>query len=336
VSRRKRTRPGYWRARGAVGTRSPTSTGVPSRERPDAPPRSHNGSETGISGRRNYREILVRRAGAPGTRRWATEGSVLLEALDWTALRDEYRRATPWPHLVVDGILPADVPARVVAEAVALPERTLVRRRSRRQFKMSSLAADDLGATTRNALEVLSGSQLTEFVQTVTGIDGLEPDATFCRAGLFVYPAGGWQRVHEDFPVHPHTGLWNRAVALLYCSDWTPGMGGRLELWPADMSEVGRRIEPMPGRLVIFEPTRAHPHGVEALSPDAGVRVTLSSRMYSHEAPELTPSPPMLRWSRRPSERRRDVWPTASEFFRELTTQARRRSRKGSSRRDTY
>jgi Rps23 Pro-64 3,4-dihydroxylase Tpa1-like proline 4-hydroxylase len=261
----------------------------------------------------------------------------LLEALDWTALRDEYRTATPWPHLVVDGILPADVPAQVVAEAAALPTRALVRRRSRRQYKLSSLAAQDLGPTTRDALDVLRGPALTDFVQTVTGIDALETDPTFCRAGLFVYPAGGWQRVHEDFPVHPHTGLWNRAVVLYYCSEWTPGMGGRLELWPSDMSAIGQRIEPVPGRLVVFEPTRAHPHGVEALAPDAGLRVTLSSRLYSREAPALTPSKPMLRWSRRPSERRRDVWPTASEFFRELTTQARRRSRNArGGRRDVY
>lgn len=260
----------------------------------------------------------------------------MLEALDWTALRDEYRSATPWPHLVVDGILPPDVPARVVAEAGALEDSTLVHRRSRRQYKLSSMAPDDLGTTTREALAALSGPRLTDFVQTVTGIDGLETDPTFCRAGLFVYPAGGWQRVHEDFPIHPHTGLWNRAVALFYCSEWSPGMGGRLELWPSDMSTVGRRIEPLPGRLVVFEPTRAHPHGVEALAPDAGRRITLSSRLYSHEAPELTPSPPMLRWSRRPSERRRDVWPTASEFFRELSTQARRRSRRGGRERDVY
>jgi hypothetical protein len=261
----------------------------------------------------------------------------LLEALDWTALREQYRQATPWPHLVVDGILPADVPARVLAEADALPSSALVRRRSRRQYKMSSIAPDDLGARTREALDVLGGPALTDFVSTVTGIADLKPDPTFCRAGLFVYPPGGWQRVHEDFPVHPHTGLWNRAVALYYCSEWEPAMGGRLELWPSDMSEVGCRIEPVPGRLVVFEPTRAHPHGVEATARDAGPRVTLSSRLYSHQAPELTPSPPMLRWSRRPSERRRDVWPTASEFFRELTSQARRRSRRGARRdRDVY
>jgi hypothetical protein len=261
----------------------------------------------------------------------------LLEALDWAALRDEYRRATPWPHLVVDGIMPPEVPARVVAEAGGLPSAALVRRRSRRQYKLSSIATEDLGSATRAALDILAGPVLTDFAQTVTGIDGLETDPTFCRAGLFVYPPGGWQRVHEDFPVHPHTGLWNRVVVLYYCTDWTEGMGGRLELWPPDMSAVGQRVEPRPGRLVLFEPTKAHPHGVEALTRDAGTRVTLSSRMYSHDAPDLTPSPPMLRWSRRPSERRRDVWPTASEFFRELSTQARRRSRKAPRRdRDVY
>lgn len=251
----------------------------------------------------------------------------MLEALDWARLREEYRVASPWPHLVVDGVITPEVAAQVVAELEELPGDALVRRRSRRVHKLSSLTEVAFGPATRGVLDLLSGPEMTRFTEAVTGIETLESDPTFCRAGLFVFPPGGWQRVHEDFPIHPHTRLWNRVVLLLYCSEWQPGYGGALELWPADMSELSRRIDPIPGRLVLFEPTRAHPHGVEEVSDVAsGARVTLASRLYSAEAPELTPNRAVLRWSRRPAEHRRDVWPTAAEVLREVRSRMRRRT----------
>jgi len=251
----------------------------------------------------------------------------MLEGLDWARLREEYRNASPWPHLVVDNVITPETAARVADEVAQLPDDALVRRRSRRVHKLSSLTEGAFGPATREVLDLLSGPVVTRFAETVTGVATLEADRTFCRAGLFVFPPGGWQRVHEDFPVHPHTGLWNRVVLLLYCSEWQPGYGGGLELWPPDMKELGRRVDPVPGRLVLFEPTRAHPHGVEAVSEVAGgPRVTVASRLYSNEAPVLSPNRAVLRWSRRPSEHRRDVWPTASEVLREVRSRMRRRT----------
>jgi 2-oxoglutarate-Fe(II)-dependent oxygenase superfamily protein len=141
---------------------------------------------------------------------------------------------------------------------------------------------------------------------------------------LFVTPPGGWQRVHEDFGLHPVTRLWNRVIVLLYCSEWSPRYAGELELWPADMAEVGRRIEPRPGRMVVFETTSSHRHGIRAMAADAPPRVALASRLYSSQPPRDAPSPPLLTWSRRPSERRRDVFPTVPEVLRELRARARR------------
>ncbi len=128
--------------------------------------------------------------------------------------------------------------------------------------------------------------------------------------------------MHEDFGTHPVTNLWNRVIMLLYCGDWVPGSGGELELWPADMSELGRRIEPRPGRLVMFETTSAHRHGIRTVSPRAQPRVVLASRFYSVEPPREPPSPPLLTWSPRPGEHRRDVLPTVSEVVRELRVRA--------------
>jgi hypothetical protein len=248
----------------------------------------------------------------------------LLEVSNPSVLRERYEHATPWPHLVADGIVEPDLAAAIAREVAGLPRAALAHRRSRRQVKSSSTRPRDLGPRTRALLNVLSGPELRAAAQSVTGITGLETDPDFCRAGVFVTPPGGWQRVHEDFPVHPVTGMWNRVIVLVYCSEWEPGWGGELELWPTDMSSVGRRIEPRPGRLVMFEPTSAHPHGVRTVAHAGGSRVVLASRLYSHEAPAEIPNPPLWRWRHRPDEHRRDVWPTPSEAARELRALMRR------------
>ena len=152
----------------------------------------------------------------------------------------------------------------------------------------------------------------------MTGITSLVSDPTFCRAGLFVTPPGGWQRMHEDFRLHPHTNLWNRVIMLLYCSEWDPAWGGELELWPPDMAEVGARIEPRRGRMVIFEATRSHRHGIRVIEPHASRASCSRVATTPPSPPNETPSPRILTWSRRPNERLRDVLPTVSEVLREL------------------
>jgi Rps23 Pro-64 3,4-dihydroxylase Tpa1-like proline 4-hydroxylase len=248
----------------------------------------------------------------------------MLVGLEPSTARMRYRCARPWPHLVVDDAVSGEVAAAVAAEAARVPSEAMHHQHSRRQQKLSSTSPDDLGPTTSAVLRELSGPVLIDFVEALTGLTGLVGDPQFCRAGLFVTPPGGWQRVHEDFRIHPVTRRWNRVIMLLYCSEWSPRYGGELELWPQDMSEVGTRIAPRPGRLVVFETTRSHRHGIRAMAADATPRVALASRLYSAEPPREAPSPPLLTWSPRPTERRRDVLPTVSEMLRELRARARR------------
>jgi len=249
----------------------------------------------------------------------------LLVALDPSTARVHYRQAGPWSHLVIDGVVSRETAAVVVEEAKHVPDTALDHQHSRRQQKLSSTNPRDLGPVTSEVLTELNGRMMIDFVSALTGLRQLESDPEYCRAGLFVTPPGGWQRVHEDFRAHPVTQLWNRVIMLLYCSEWTPRWGGELELWPPDMSAVGRRIEPRPGRLVLFETTRSHRHGIRALAPDAEPRIVLASRLYSVEPPPEPPSPRLLTWSRRPDEHRRDVLPTVSEVVRELRARARHR-----------
>ena len=248
----------------------------------------------------------------------------MLVRLDTSTSGVQYRDAEPWPHIVLDDVISADVAAAIVAEAATVPPSSLDRQLSRRQQKLTLNKLDELGPVTGEVLRELNSPVAVDFLKSVTGITSLVSDPTFCRAGLFVTPPGGWQRIHEDFRLHPHTNLWNRVIMLLYCSEWDSTWGGELEMWPLDMVKVGARIEPRRGRMVIFEATRSHRHGIRVIEPHASPRVVLASRHYSAEPPNETPSPRILTWSRRPNERLRDVLPTVSEVLRELRERRQR------------
>ncbi|MDQ1481730.1 MAG: hypothetical protein QOI44_2591, partial [Actinomycetota bacterium] len=144
----------------------------------------------------------------------------MLVRFDTSAAQSQYRHAEPWPHVVIDDVISADVASAIATEAATVPARAMDRQLSRRQRKLSSTGPHELGAVTSTVLRELSDPSAIAYVESLTGVTGLVNDPTFCRAGLFVTPPGGWQRVHEDFRQHPHTQLWNRVIMLLYCSEW--------------------------------------------------------------------------------------------------------------------
>lgn len=243
----------------------------------------------------------------------------LIECFNVEALIDGYRAALPWPHAVVDLVLDEGEAAAVVAEGLAVPASGRERQDTHRVRKDAIGDWQVMGDKTRRWLEELNEPTFVDALSRLTGVPGLVADASLYNSGLFITPTGGWHRVHEDFPRHPHTGLWHRAAALLYCSDWAPGWGGELELWPPDMSAVGRTIPPLPGRLVVFETGPATRHGLRTVQfPNGAPRVVLATRYYSPVAPLLAPSRPLHAWSRRPTERLSDVLPTPPEILASL------------------
>jgi hypothetical protein len=238
--------------------------------------------------------------------------------------RAGYHDARPWPHLVLDGVVDEAVAAEIAAEAAATPPALLVRESSRRVKKDAAPDCHSLGATAERLFGELADSRFLEFLSRLTGVSGLQADPELYNAGVFMTRAGGWQRVHEDFPRHPATGLWNRVAVLLYCCEWSPEWGGELELWPKDMSRRDKVVQPAPGRLVVFETNRTTRHGVTEVSAAAThPRVVVATRYYSAEPPPVRPSNPLRRSFRRPTERRRDVLPTFSEMRDYLYSQRR-------------
>jgi hypothetical protein len=242
-----------------------------------------------------------------------------------------YEQAKPWPHLVIDDVLDPGVAGQIADVAAAAPPALLVRESSRRVKKDAAPDFRSLGANAARLFEELADAPFMDFLTNLTGVAGLQADPALYNAGVFITRQGGWQRVHEDFPRHPGTSLWNRVAVLLYCTSWSTKWGGQLELWPMDMSRPGNIVTPAPGRMVVFNTHSRTRHGVTEVTADAEhPRVVVATRYYSLEPPPNKPSGVLVRSFRRPTERRRDVMPTLSESRDFLYSQLRGKTRRPS------
>jgi hypothetical protein len=227
-------------------------------------------------------------------------------------LARRFTHADPWPHIVVDDVLAAETLSAAVGEAHAIPTESLLVEDTKRIRKLATNDVGLLGPTLRRLLDQLNDDEFVAAVREITGIEDLVIDPGRLRAGLFITPAGGWQRLHEDFPKHPVSGLWARVIVLLYLSDWHVGAGGELDMWSRDMTRSAT-VQPVPGRMVLCATDTRCRHGVLRVDPAGEPRVAVAARFYSPTPPPMKPGFGVLRTFRRPGDRLIDVVPTLGD-----------------------
>jgi hypothetical protein len=174
-----------------------------------------------------------------------------------------YESASPFPHIVLDDLLPAAVVAQAIAEFPALDAEQWNSYVHANERKFADTDAVSWGPTLRAVLAELNSPQFVDLLEQLTGIDDLVPDEMLEGGGLHQSIAGGFLNIHADFTAHPRRRDWHRRVnLLLYLNEtWDPGWGGELELWSSDMQRCERRITPIANRVVIFTTDLESFHG---------------------------------------------------------------------------
>lgn len=220
------------------------------------------------------------------------------------ALRAEYAKAKPWPHIVVNDAFPEWLLDMVAAECAALEETRLIKTDTDRLVKQE--VSEGLGAATQGLLDLLDSARFRDFVSTITGVSDLLSDPTHKFAGVHRTPPGGFTKIHRDFEVHPTTRLFHRVNLLIYLNrDCPEAYGGSLELWPADMSVLGRRIFPRFNTMVLWETHGATLHGLPdpVTCPPGRMRLSVASYYYTTIRRVAAPGERRVRyWAARPGE----------------------------------
>ena len=199
-----------------------------------------------------------------------------------------YQGAYPFPHAVIDDLLPIDLVEEVLAEFPATGDKRWWSFDNERERKLSGQNQTMFGPTVRHLLEQFNTADFVDFLGDLTGIDGLVPDPHFHGGGLHQIVPGGFLEVHADFSRHPVTWLERRLNVLVYLNrDWREEYGGSLELWDREMTACRRSIVPCFNRCVVFstDSFNYHGHPQPLACPEGMTRKSLALYYFSKDRP---------------------------------------------------
>lgn len=177
--------------------------------------------------------------------------------------REDFARAEPFPHLVVDDLLAPEVAAAIVRE-FATTEGDWICYHHVNEWKRGFNDVAHMGPATRQVVDELNTPDFVAALGMLTGVTQLVADPTLEGGGLGEVEPGGYVNVHADFLSHSRAHTWTRRLNLIVFlnEDWSEADGGALELWDAAVRTPVRRILPVFNRCVIFATTPTAFHGV--------------------------------------------------------------------------
>jgi hypothetical protein len=226
--------------------------------------------------------------------------------------REAFLRATPFPHVVLDDVLPPDVLNRVIDEFPSSDNACWQRFDRQSEIKLALADTTRMGPTTRQLLAEFNGQVFVEFLEALTAIDHLVPDPHYEGGGLHQIRRGGLLKVHADFNISQRLQLDRRLNALLYLNpDWSEDYGGHLELWDESMNRPVERIAPVFNRMVVFATTDGalHGHPEPLRCPPERARRSLALYYYTNGRPARERSAEHTTLFRaRPGERIQRSW----------------------------
>lgn len=199
-------------------------------------------------------------------------------------LSADYRGKTPYDYGCFDNFLPLEIAERVRKEALSMGEQDPEHASALEHLK-TSYKPDDLPPYTRAVFHALNSRSFLQFLEKMTGIQGLIPDPYFQGGGIHRTEKGGYLGIHADFNHHRIMDLERRLNVLIYLNpDWREEYGGAFEVWTDDMSKKVAGFAPIMNRMCCFSTGRDTMHGnPEPVNHPSG-KPRLSMALYYYTA----------------------------------------------------
>ena len=220
------------------------------------------------------------------------------------AHRDTYRAARPYPHAVIDGFLGERLASGLAEHFPGATEADWKRKdhaeQAARLGQLQRKAFEGVHGALRHLLSELSGMSFIDFLETLTGVQGLIADPHFRGAGMHLTLRGGHLALHADFNRDRFRALTRRLTVLYYLNPgWEPAWGGDLELWNADLSRCETRIAPLLDRLVVMAhgDTYWHGHPTPLECPEGRGRAVVAAYFYTAEVSPDAPEAHSAIWA---------------------------------------
>jgi hypothetical protein len=214
---------------------------------------------------------------------------------DPASLRERYLAAQPFPHIALDGLFDAALLHELLTEFPRPGEIDWVRFDNATEKKLGYSYKNPLGSNLQLFLYQMNSAPVLEFLQALTGIEGLVGDPYYGGAGPHQILPGGFLKIHADFNWHPLLKLDRRLNLLVYLNeDWREEYGGHIEFWDAEMKGCVERVLPVFNRTVVFNTTdfSYHGHPNPLTCPPDRTRRSVSLYYYTNGRPDAERSAP--------------------------------------------
>ncbi len=202
---------------------------------------------------------------------------------------EKYATASPFPHIYFDNFLPAHIAEAALRDFPEPKQAKWSEFDSPNEKKLAFDIVERLPVAVRDVLYFLNSRPMLEFLEILTGINGVIPDPYFVGGGLHQIKPGGKLAVHADFNHHTRLNLERRINVLVYLNkDWKEEYGGHFELWNKDMTQAEQKLLPIFNRCAIFSTTSTsyHGHPDPLRCPPDRTRKSIATYYYSNGRPE--------------------------------------------------
>ena len=203
--------------------------------------------------------------------------------------RSDYLQATRFPHVVIDDFLPPEFLESVLHEFPQVDSVQWQTFENAAEKKLASTHELQMRELTRFLLYQLNSSTFLNFLEQLTGIDGLISDPHFVGGGLHQIERGDYLKMHVDFNHYDRLKLDRQLSLLTYLNqNWSDTYGGNLELWDQEMTRCEKKILPIFNRCVIFSTTdfSYYGHPEPLTCPEGTTRKSLALHYYSNGRPD--------------------------------------------------
>jgi hypothetical protein len=200
-------------------------------------------------------------------------------------LRESFRSARPFEHLVVDDWFSPKLLQLAESEFEAFPSDSWRGINSKYETTFRSKPGSALGPAATAYFNLVNSARFVSLLSQITGIEDIVTDPYLYGGGLHESRNGGSFGIHRDFDRHVRTGLQNEMVLLTYLNptfsaDWN----GDLELWDAQKRECVAAVSPLFGRSILLRHSLVsfHGHPRPLAMPDGVVRRSMATYYYTN------------------------------------------------------
>ncbi len=196
----------------------------------------------------------------------------------------KYKEAKPYPNIVIDNFLPNTM-ANNLLKNFPLAKKNKKDGLSNNYFESNKRQISPYECSeTLNYFLFFNSLPFLQYLEEVTGIQGLIADPYFNGGGFHEISTGGKLGIHADFRLNKNLHVQRRINVLIYLNkNWKKNYGGYLELWDKKMRKKVLSTQPIFNRCVIFntDSDAFHGHPDPLNTPENITRKSLALYYYT-------------------------------------------------------